>query len=299
MLVGNHYLGAGQIEAFRHRVTFTDCSIWRIERADGVVQRFASHDKWITFRRELYRPCGPAPSDMEQNEAGGESDFEAVGFLSADTIRASDIQARRYDGCKVLHHLVDWQRPWVWSRKHAWWVKEITEDGGIFKAQVQGIERFLTIPVGRFYERECDVGLGSELCQAVPRVEFAIAVEAVGDVGSPILGLPHNTMAVRFTAASWAWSPAIRDGLLTQGKVTWTTGPNKGTTQLIGEHVGREVTLETEAPFPIRAGDVCAVFSGCNGSRTACREDYDNEINFQGQPFMPSTEDTYKKPVET
>ena len=299
-LVGDHYLTLAQIESMRAglRVTYTEASIWSVERVDGDVRRFASHDKVIRFRGQDYLPLGPNASDMEHAEAGAESDFEMVGFLCSDTIRASDIHAGRYDGCRVVHHVVDWMRPWIWHRRHVWWVREINESGGVFRAQVQGVERFLVIPAGRLYERECDKVLGSKECGALPRALFGATVEVVASAGATILGLPHKNMAMRFTTGSWTWSPAVRDGLLAQGEVRWTAGPNKGTTQRIGEHIGREITLEEATPVPIKAGDVCAVFSGCDGTRSACDGDYSNGDNFGGQPFMPSTEDTYKKPSE-
>lgn len=296
-MLGIHYLQDGQIQAMRPRVTFTLGSVWRVERKDGEVLRFASHDKRIRFLREWYEAVGPTASDMEQSEAGAVSDFEIAGFLSADAIRASDIHAGRYDGCSVLHHVVDFQRPWYWFRKHRWWIKEVNENGGLFQAKVQGVERFLTIPVGRRYERECDLTLGSDLCGATPITVFGAVVEAVAAPGSPILGLPHKRSAFRITAASWATPP--RDGLMAQGKVIWTSGPNKGTEQEIAEHVGRDLSLTLQAPFPIKAGDVCTLRSGCDGTRSTCNDDYDNGDNFGGQPLMPSTEDTYRKPVET
>lgn len=300
-MIGNHFLGDAQIQSLRPRVTGTWCHIWRIARADGVVLRFASHDKVVWFAGERYEPLGPTASDLEQSEAGGESDFQMVGFLSSDTIRASDIQAGRYDGCRVTHFVIDWMRPWpnAWVRKHVWWVKTINESGGLFRAEVQGVERFLTIPAGRTYERECEKVLGSIECGAVPRTLFGLVVEAVATPSSQILGLPHHTMAFRLTTASWTWSPLIRDGLLMQGKVVWSSGPNRGTSQIIGEHIGRELTLETETPFPIRAGDTCDLWSGCNGTIDACTNDYSNRVNYGGQRFMPSTEDTYRKPSET
>jgi hypothetical protein len=121
----------------------------------------------------------------------------------------------------------------------------------------------------------------------------------VATASAMILGVPHRTMGMRIASASWGWSPAIRDGLLTQGKVRWVTGPNKGTEQVIAEHQGRELTLETEAPFGIRAGDVCDIWSGCDGTLRSCTLDYANRINYGGQFRMPSTEDTYRKPSET
>lgn len=298
-MIGNHYLKEGQIQALRPRVTFTLAHIWQVERVDGVVMRFASHDKWIEFGGQAYGPVGPNASDMEQREAGGESDFEVMGFLSATSIKASDIHANRYHGCKIVHHVIDWQRPWIWFRKHVWWIRSIVEDNGIFRAQVQGVERWLTIPAGRFYERECDKVLGSLECGAVPRTLFGASVLTIASAAAPVLGIPHNTMAFTANPATWTWSPAIRDGLLTQGKVKWTSGPNTGMQQTIAEHVGTAIALESPTPFPIHIADQFAVFSGCNGSISACEFDYANRINFGGQWRMPSTEDIYRKPLET
>ncbi|MFY9345584.1 MAG: DUF2163 domain-containing protein [Planctomycetota bacterium] len=297
-MAGIHYLGPQQIEALRPRVTFTICHTWQIDRVDGVVMRYASHDKWLRVRGNDFAPIGPQASDMEQVEGGAESDFEVVGFLSASGIRAADIHARRYDGARLTHHVVDWQRPWMWFRKHVWWVKQISEDNGLFRAQVQGVERFLTMPAGRFYERECDKVLGSLECGATPRSLSGVVVEVVASTGSPIMEQSRNTMGMRFTSGSWVWSPAITDGLLRQGKVLWTSGPNAGTSQTIAEQIGREVTLETEAPFPIKAGDGCTLYSGCDGSLITCTLTYNNRINFGGQYKMPSTEETYRRPLE-
>lgn len=299
MLVGNHFLTEAQIQALRPRVTFTLAHLWRVERTDGHVKRFASHDKWMRFRREDYQTVGPTASDLEQSEGLSESDFEVVGFLSADSIRAADIHAGRYEGCKITHHVVDWMRPWMWFRKHVWWVKELQETGGLFRAQVQGVDRFLTIPVGRFYERECDLTLGEPRCGATPRQLFGAEVQAVASPGGSILGVSSNRLAMQFTSASWTWSPAIRLGLLRLGRVTWTSGPNKGTTQQIGDQVSRWVVLETETPFPIKPGDVCAISSGCDGSRSSCINDYANGLRYGGQYLMPSTEDTYRRAVST
>lgn len=296
-MIGNHYLSPGQIEALRPRVTFTHCNIWKVERTDGHVSRFASHDKWIRFRGEDYRPVGPTASDLEQGEAGAESDFELVGFLSAETIRASDINAGRYDGASITHYIVDWMRPWIWARKHRWWIKEINESSGMFQCQVQGVERFLTIPAGRRHERECDKVLGSDECGATPFITTNCVIETVATNDVPVLGIPHKTAGFTVTAASWPTVP--RDGLIAQGRVVWVTGPNKGLSHEVGEHVGRSITLNGEAPFPIKAGDVLDIWSGCDGSKGTCVADYNNGDNFGGEEFMPSTEDTYRKPSET
>lgn len=296
-MIGSHFLTDAQIQALRPRVTFTLANVWRVERTDGVVKRFVSHDKWLHFQGEDYMPVGPNASDMEQGEAGAETDFEVLGFLSADTIRASDIHAGRYDGASIVHHVVDWRRPWMWFRKHRWWIKEVNEAGQFFQASVQGVERFLTIPAGRRYERECDKVLGSDECGATPVVTTNCVVAFSATPSQAFLGVHDPRRAFSVTVGSWPVIP--RAGLVNGGKVVWVTGPNKGIASEVAEHNALRLSLVLPTPFPIKTGDVFDVWTGCDGSFSTCVGDYSNGINFGGQRHMPSTEDTFRRPNET
>lgn len=292
VIVGNHYLTEGQIQCLRPRVTFTLTHLWEVVREDGKRSRFASYDKWVTFQGKQYRPVGPNVSSIEQGEAGAETDFELMGFLSHESIQASDIHAGRYDNARIIHHVVDSKRPWIWVKKHQWWIKTITENGSVFQAEVQGSEKFFTIPVGRRYERECDKTLGGLDCLATPEEFFGVGVATVAAAGSPVMLSSDSQSGFSCDGVFVPTKP------FTMGKVTWTSGPNKGTSQKIATQDGSDINLEAPAPYPIKTGDQFAIRSGCDGTALTCDEVYNNIENFGGVKRMPTTEDTYQRPSE-
>ena len=299
VLIGNHYLGAAQLESLRPRVTFTLCSLWQLRRRDGVTLYFASHDKPVVFQGQTFVPLGPNASNLETKEALGESDMDIVGCLSADAIKPSDLHAGRYDGASITHWYVDWERPWpwLWVRKHVWYIKTLAHVGGIWRAQVFGIERWLTIPGGRRFEIECDLTLGEPRCGATPVTVFGATVSAVAAVGAPIAGATDPRLA--FTISSGTWATPPRDGLMVLGEATATSGPNKGKRILIAYHSGRTLVVEEPFPFGVKVGDTFALKSGCDHTLTTCTNDYGRRNNYGGIPFMPTAQDQFVKPVET
>jgi len=298
-MVGIHYLGVGQRALLRPRVAYTFCHTWRVERTDGVVLRFASHDKKIKFDGETYEAIGASATDLEQTEGLGESDFEVLGFLNADSLRPADLWSRRYDNASILHRIIDWQRPWpwYWLRKHRWWIKTVGFSGGMFRAQVHGIERWLSLPGGSRYEFDCDLTLGEARCGATPHVVLAAVVDTVASTGTPILGEKGDRRGFTITAGSWVTPP--RDGLMILGEAVSTNGPNKGRKVQISAHVGRQIVVENDFTFRIKAGDTFVLRSGCDHTLRTCTDDYAVRPRYGGFPFMPSAQDLQQKAIET
>lgn len=297
-LKGNHYLYEGQIESLRPRVTFSLASLWTIERADGEIMRLASHDKWIRHKGENYKPIGPSASNINQGESGRESDLEATGFLSDETVRSSDIHSGKYDGAKITQMIVDWEKPWKWVKKNVWWIKTITENGAVFSVQLQGSERFWTLGVGKYYENDCTKVLGGPDCGATTvRTQFGCVVDEVSRPGTQLGTSLDGRSTFSLTSATFtpdANFPHIYD----HGTLTFTDGPNRGTHREIARQEGNVITLLTPAPFSMKPGDGCTLKSGCDGSPSTCRDVYDNAERFGGLPFMPTAEDSYKRPDE-
>lgn len=297
-LKGNHYLTEGQIESLRPRVTFSLAALWTIERTDGEIFRFASHDKWIRHKGDNYKPIGPSFSSINQGESGRESDMEATGFLSDETVRASDIHAGKYDNAKITQLIVDWEKPWRWVKKNVWWIKTITENSSVFSVQLQGSERFWTLGVGKYYENDCTKVLGGADCGATTvRTQFACVVDGVS--------LPNNQLGPNLDGRSvFSLDPSTFTvdsqfpHIYDHGTLTFTDGPNRGTSREIARQEGNVITLLTPAPFALKAGDMCTLKSGCDGSPTTCNTVYSNAERFGGLPFMPTAEDSYRRPDE-
>lgn len=307
-LIGDHFLKAGQIEALRPRVTFTMCHLWQIRRTDGVTLNFASHDKPVEFEGTTFLPMGPTPQNESKEEAVGQSDFEIFGFLSHETIRPRDIQLGRFDGATICQWVVDWERPWIWTRKHKWWVKSISVDGDVFKADVAGLDHFLEIKYGRYYEKECDKAFAGTECQATAtQLGSLTATQVPSTNGGDVNGVTRDTRALRVQTGAISALSSGEQPMWEFGSVTFTSGSNMGQSVQIYnteyvEDTGTpansylDITLSRTLPYPIRVGDGVELKSGCDGSFTTCRLVYENTINFGGVHRMPSTEDQYVQP---
>lgn len=306
-LIGDHFLKAAQIESLRPRVTFTMCHLWLIRLTDGSELKFASHDKPIEFGGRTYLPMGPTPQNMQTAEAAEDSDYEIFGFLSHETIRPRDILLGRFDGATVLQYVIDWNRPWIWTKKHKWWIKSIAVDGDMFKADVGGLEQFLEIKTGRYYEKECEKAFTGTECKATGFSLTSQTVSAVpSSAGGSINGITRDARAMRVVTGQIPDLPTGVFPPFAYGSVNFLSGSNKGKSIQIADSQYVEqspladsyldITLSTPAPFPIRVSDTLDIFSGCDGSFTTCKLVYDNTINFGGIHRMPTTEDQYVQP---
>ena len=310
-LQGNHFLGEAQIERLRPRVTFNLANLWEVRRVDGTVLRFATTDKQVYFEGNWFKATGPSPSDLQQGEALAETDFEMAGVLDHENITAQDLYSGLYDEAQIVHWVVDLDRPWVWFRKHVWWIKQITVITGQFKAEIVGVEKFLTIPIGRRYEKDCDKVLGSIECGATNAATIVTAISEVPTTasGGAINGTILDTGAFVVPHPGGAGFPTVAASGLPPtwsfGKVEFTSGANIGVVIQIGYESGSEevdtamsVTLAFPAPYNIRVGDTVTITGGCDGTLTTCRTVFDNEINFGGIPYMPKTSKLYESPQQ-
>ena len=109
-------------------------TFWRIERRDGCVLGFTSHDRNLWFDGVLHRAApGLVPSAIRRT-AGIDSDSaEVEGALAHDAIRAVDLAAGRYDGARFAIGVVDWETL-DWAVLYHGEAGAIAEDAGGFSA---------------------------------------------------------------------------------------------------------------------------------------------------------------------
>lgn len=83
-----------------------------------------------------------------------------------------------------------------------------------------------------------------------------------------------------------------------EGNVVWVTGANVGAiAKDIRSHVGLTMTLYDELAFDIVSGDTCILEVGCNKLVQTCIGTFDNFINYQGFPYVPTPEQIFDSPV--
>jgi hypothetical protein len=82
------------------------------------------------------------------------------------------------------------------------------------------------------------------------------------------------------------------------GKLTWLTGANASLSQDVRRHgAGGAFTLWDEMAEPIGVGDTFEVHAGCALRHDLdCRDKFDNIKNFNGEPFLPGSDEASQFP---
>jgi len=88
------------------------------------------------------------------------------------------------------------------------------------------------------------------------------------------------------------------DEWYTGGLVTFLTGLNAGLSMEIRKWTNATALLELFEPmkFPIAVADKFEAYSGCNKTVDACRDKFDNVVNFRGEPFVPGNDQLFRTP---
>lgn len=263
----------------------TLCNAWRVTRLDGTVMGFTDHDHDLSFGGLTYLAAsGFAASEAEDGNGLAAEGGDVSGGFSADTIRAEDLSAGRYDGAKVDVYTVNWQAPWQHLLLRSAELGEVRREGGLFRVELRRLTHRLDQVRGRIYSRHCDAVLGDARCGLnvdVPAFRATATVSAVPD-----------DMHVRVTGLSGFAERFFRYGVL-----TFESGAAKGLAADIEDHrvAGGEAELTLWLPMAaeIAVGDTLQVTAGCDKRFSTCKEKFGNGLNFQGFPHMPGSDFSY------
>lgn len=171
-----------------------------------------------------------------------------------------------------------------------------TVDGVSGVIELRGLPQLLKQTYGELYSITCRAvfgsGGGASACGlARGQCGFDAAslwqnhsVDSVGDETDRI-----------FTANA---APAVNgpNGALTfvPGLVQWLTGDNAGLTSEIEaiDSDGTEISLRFGTPYTIQAGDTFKIRPDCDKTWETCRDDYDNQLRFRGEPKIPLADES-------
>ena len=257
---------------------------WRIERLDGAVEGYTTHDRPLLIDGQRYDPAvGFSPSQLAGDADMGVADVELLGAVSSDSISAEALIAGVYDHAEVLLFVVDWADlsvpPTIVRRG---WVGRISQSGNQFTAELRGLAQKIQAPVIESYSAECRVDLFSARC-GIDRAAFTVSatVTAITD-GS--LGATAGGRI--FTAAALDQA----DGWFDYGQLRWTSGDNAGRSADVRSFAGGVVELWEPMGLAISMGDSFEITAGCDKRLATCRDKFANILNFRGEPHVPGTD---------
>ena len=251
----------------------------RIERKDGVVMGFTSHDLDISYDGVNYKASSALmPSTIETSSALASDNLNLSGAISHDDITEEDLRAGLYDSAFVQIFKCNWKdinQGVILIRKAL--IGDIQASDGQFNVELKGIAEILQKEIGRTYVAECQLELGDRQCK-VDIESFAVnkAVTVSGNYKFRVSDLPESV------------------GYYNYGKVRFLDGNNIGLEMEIKSDASvsgeREIELFLPMEKSIDVGDNIRFYPGCDKTIGTCKNKFSNFLNYFGFPDIPGND---------
>jgi uncharacterized phage protein (TIGR02218 family) len=264
---------------------------WAIRRTDGQEYGFTDHDRALSFDGlDFKADTGLTALAVEQSTGLSVDNTEALGAISDISVKAEDIEAGRFDGAEVKAWLVNWadtDMRWLQFRGT---IGELRRSGNAFQAELRGLTEALNQPTGRIFQKPCTAVLGDGSCQfdtSAPGYTVEREVEVI-----------ENGLVLR-----WNELPGFEPGWFERGRLSVLSGSAKGLWGLIKRDVTDGATRVIHLWEPMRgglqAGDSVKLLAGCDKRMKTCRLKFNNLLNFQGFPDIPTEDWVMAVPKQT
>lgn len=143
------------------------CTLWDIERRDGVVFRFTDHDRDLTYAGNVYT-CGIGydRSAIEDKPDLSVDNMDVKGILDTSVINRNELRGGLFNSALVTITVIDHQNPGVPGiiRRRGWFGEVIQNDRQEFSVELRGLSQALSETVTKLYTPGCPVNLGSAKC---------------------------------------------------------------------------------------------------------------------------------------
>lgn len=263
-----------------------------IEREDGEIFRFTSHDRNdtitgvdSTFNGTYLADPGFVASAISISVGCDVGNLEIrtlhdgtifnVGDLLGETWRNASVIIFRYN-YKSYSDGVDVTFAGTFG--------ELELQRNMVVAEVHDLRRYLNHPVGDTSSKTCRYRLGDERC--MKDISFSDTPFTV------LFTVTHVTDNRIFRDSSRAEA----DDFFGEGEVQWLTGNNAGQKRKVKTYtVNGTFTLALPMWLTVQVGDTGIAIAGCRHRRVEdCRDKFDNVLNFGGEPDRKGTDSITK-----
>jgi len=256
------------------------CHIVYLELKTKPPLYLTSSDRDVSDGANTYLAAGGLTLSNIRNSAHDLSqNVELIVQEHVNGVTRADIEAGEYDDIYVEVDFIDWSSPTAgYMIAFAGYTTEVSVGtDGFITIQVDGDTSKTRPLAGEVYSPSCRNELGDSLCQFnINSTRFDFTVQ----------GTPAPTQFKFGTDAVEA------NNYWTDGIVEWTTGFNAGLFFDIRRYTQTNglTRLWTRTPYTIVAGDTGYLYQGCPKTVKACRDTFDNLLNFRGEPYLPPSD---------
>lgn len=246
-----------------------------IERTDGNVYGFTTHDEPITYGGFTYEPAASFnPTDIAGNNNLDVDNLTVEGLLSSDTITEDELRAGRWDHARFRIFRVCWSDLTMGEIKlRAGWFSKVVVNRQTYSVELLGLVEAYGTSICAVTQAMCRASLGDSDCK----------VSLLGSPSYSVSGTIDSAATDFMTLTDAARTEP--DAYFDEGVITFTSGDNIGISCEVKAYiVGLWIT---KTPYPYDAtGATYTMTRGCNRLFDTCRDTFNNVINFQGEPWL-------------
>jgi uncharacterized phage protein (TIGR02218 family) len=256
---------------------------WRLERTDGIILGFTSHDRDLTIDGVTYlASSGFIPTATEFVARLEVGNLNLVSFFDSESITEADILLGLYDSAQVQMFLVDYlnlpsslsSSPVTYLFLLEGTLGRVTSTDKGFTVELRSLTQYLNQKKTQLTSPFCRYDFGDENCTVnLASYTDTLTVDAIGADNQLI------TTSETLTADKYKY-----------GYLTFTTGVGAGRKLSIKGNSTNSITLFEAAPWAIVEGDEFEAVAGCEKTREACKS-FSNIVNFGGEPDIPGVDE--------
>jgi len=255
--------------------TLANC--WNITKRDGTILKITDLDSDIIIGPDVYKSApGVTPTRIEESFEFRPGNLELNLLIDGVIVTKSDIISGIYDRAKIEMFVVDYNNlPSLLTRTNVIWMKtgwigNVRIKGNVAKVEFRGLEQAFKTQIIEATSRLCRANLGDAKCTK-DLTSFTWTGTIVSQSGKNII--------LSFSSGT---------NVLAQGYIELVSGPVPGARFDILSNVDKTVTLFSDPVITGLVGANIKAVAGCDKSIVTCKNVFNNVLNFQGEPHVPT-----------
>ena len=264
---------------------------WRLDRKDGQSFFYTDHDADIVFEGDTYASeTGFTRSAVELSLDMAVGTSDVVGFFKTDQITENDVLAGKLDDAEIRMFVVNWADPTMGRvRMLRGWLGVISRQDGAFTCEIRSLTQLLQNNVANLCTGRCRSDFGDAGGGTGGGCRFTVPMTATS------VGAVTDRKTFGHGGGGGAGAGGTLDGgYFALGTVTFTSGANAGISRPIDTDDGGVLSLFLAAPFDVAPGDGIELRPGCDKTLEVCRDNWNNLVNFRGEPYVPGSDVLFK-----
>ena len=275
--------------------TTTLCLCWLAVRQDGLVFGFTDHDADVTFGGQTYAAATSFTGSAIEDQLGlAVSNVNLMAALSSNAITDQDLEDGRWDDCAITIYAVDWTNP---VTGNAIMVKgttgQVSSGDLAFQAELRSLGQHFQQYIGTLCQENC----ASNMFDTGKGLEGGCNFAEPSPVDGTIAGVISRTSFSVTAGGSFpdGGKGSLSGGYFAYGTVKFLTGTNHGISREVFTS-DSSLNFVTMLPFPedITIGDTVEMQFGCDKLLETCLKNFNNIVNFRGQPYVPGTDFVFR-----